>query len=98
MNNICKDITCERLNNCPYENDEILYCPGYLNTTKIESAWEMFRRLANKYGSEFHSKVNNKTRDKNTLNTSTRILIFYNEQDAIKIMQEIEKELKNEKN
>ena len=93
MNNICKDITCERLNNCPYENEEILYCPGYLNTTKIESAWEMFRRLWKKYGIKFFSRLNILIKG-----DSKRNIIYWIvdtiEVEAMKIMQRIEKEFK----
>jgi len=101
MNNICKDITCEKLNNCPYENEEILYCPGYLNTTKTESAWDMFRRLWEKYGEKFYNKIRILTGwyEETAINDEFYILEFINMQtgqDAIKIMQGIEKGLKNE--
>ena len=47
MNNICKNTTCPSLNNCPYKNDEIFYCPqstDALNVTvnKYKKMWERF--------------------------------------------------------
>jgi len=97
MNNICKDITCEKLNNCPYENEEILYCPGYLNTTKIESAWEMVRRLNIKYKERFVNKLAKRMKFKST-NLYEIIGYFIwnsNSLQAKEIMKEIEKELKD---
>jgi hypothetical protein len=57
--------------------------------TRTESAWEMFRRLFNKYGSYFRREITK------VMNTSTlvRFLADRTEPEAIAIMQQIEKEL-----
>jgi hypothetical protein len=56
---------------------------------RTESAWEMFRRLFNKYGSYFRREITK------VMNTSTliRFLADRTESEAIAIMQQIEKEL-----
>ena len=100
MNNICKNITCESFNNCPYKNEEILYCPGYL-IDKPEYAWDMFRRLYTEHGKRFYDKIIVLTEwfEDTAINDEFYILgfiIMQTEQDAKKIMQGIEKELKNE--
>ena len=79
---------------CPFCGIECEYLD------KAESAWEMFRRLLKKYKEKFINKLANRNNAKYMLNepdnysAALKYLIRRPAQKAIKIMQEIEKELK----
>ncbi len=81
-------------------------CPKYI-IEKSESAWEMFRRLFFIYKQVFIDKIKgffghkikgffgHKIKGKSTWLILPKILIMKSEQEAIKIMLDIEKELKD---
>ncbi len=49
MKNICRTSKCERLNNCPYNNDNRIYCPGYkreyIDNDDIQTTEEEVRHI-----------------------------------------------------
>ena len=74
-----------------------LRCPKYLSKPK-ESAWELFRRLKNQYGDKFlDSLFNNFVKDTGLIEVEDETYLLYHlntdEQEAIKVLKEIQKEL-----
>lgn len=82
--------------NCDFIFDALLSYTAALARfqQKPESAWEMFRRLENKYGEEFAEKIATYFNVTEFANGIVCLLLNKSEQEAIAIMQQIEKDLK----
>ena len=94
MKNICRTSKCERVNICPYNNDDRIYCPGYKKESNVEkSAWTKFKKLGDEYGSKFDLALCKYLHIEDLTMAVFKLLWDNNEQEALNIMNDIEKTL-----
>ena len=94
MNNMCPKYMHEYTSGCCLLPNEIISCSKYI-TEKPQSAWEIFRSLLQDFElKEIVCNIPNKLSGDNYYYQLIDFIERTSDQDAIKIMKKIKKELK----